>query len=806
MEEMYDKIFEGLNSAQTEAVKAIDGPSLILAGAGSGKTRVLTCRVANLIAHGVNPQQILSLTFTKKAAGEMKDRISGLVGEYSARRIYMGTFHSIFCRFLRTYSDRLGYPKEFTIYDQSDSRSVIKQCIKELELDEKNYKPNAIQSRISLAKNNLKTVAGYRADASLMESDFAARRGRTIDVYELYQKKCKAAGVMDFDDILVNMNILLRDCPDVCEAIATQFKYILVDEYQDTNQAQYIILRRLADKGRNICVVGDDSQSIYSFRGAIIENILRFQKDYPEAKVFKLEQNYRSTQTIVNAANSLIRKNEGRLPKECFSKASYGEKIGVLKAYTDQEEGFLIASSIIEKIYLTKATYDSFAILYRTNAQSRAIEEALRRKNLPYRIYSGHSFYDRAEVKDMLAYFRLVVNPKDDESFRRIINNPARNIGDTTIQRLSAVAGEAGCSLFDAILLPAEKLVGAGVRQSTVDRLRDFAKIIWEIHENASTTDAYALASAIGERSGYLLMLKNDSSLEGLSRFENVEALYNSIKDAMDENEEMQKIESEYNTEEAGGSDTEHALFTMSEYLENISLMTEVEREDSETDEEDANNKIVLMTVHASKGLEFPFVYIAGMEENLFPSETSNGSLREIEEERRLFYVALTRAQRAVTVSFSKNRMRWGKTESNPISRFIKEIDKQYIDFDFDDDDDLYTTTSHSKTDFLTYRNNGGYYSRTDSNIRNNSYTNQPRSFTQPSKPLPPRTSGEAFTPSPVSELRVGQTVEHDRFGYGRIMSFDGEGANIKAVVDFQNGGSKTLLLKFAKLRIVKEQ
>ena len=434
-------ILEGLNPAQAEAVRQTEGPTLIIAGAGSGKTRVLTCRIAWLLAHDVKPGEVMALTFTKKAAGEMKERIAALVGERKARWICMGTFHSVFVRFLREFADRLGYPQQFTIWDQSDSKSAIKQCIKELELDDKVYKPGYIQSRISLAKNNLCTVAAYRKDAQLQEEDRARKQFRLVDVYARYAEKCKQAGAMDFDDILLNMLILFKYHPDAMEAIAARFRYILVDEYQDTNYVQYLIVKYLAKRHNNICVVGDDSQSIYSFRGARIENILRFRKDYPEAKLFRLEQNYRSTQMIVNAANSVIAHNSNRIPKECFSKAEVGEKIQIIKAFTEQEEAYLTASSIVERIYTDKAPYSSFVILYRTNAQSRAFEENLRRKNLPYRIYGGHSFYERAEVKDMLAYFRLAVNPHDDEAFRRVINNPPRGIGDTSMERLALLAG-----------------------------------------------------------------------------------------------------------------------------------------------------------------------------------------------------------------------------------------------------------------------------------------------------------------------------------------------------------------------------
>lgn len=774
MDNNVSNLFDGLNSAQREAVMCVDGPSLIIAGAGSGKTRVLTCRVAHILESGCRPGEVLALTFTKKAAGEMKNRIAGMVGERKARWICMGTFHSIFIRFLREFADKLGYPKEFTIYDQSDSRSVIKHCIKELNLDDKTYKPNQIQSRISLAKNNLVTVTGYRNNIALMEADRSSRHPRIVDIYELYQKKCKAAGAMDFDDILLNMNILLRDHPEALESIAARFKYIMVDEYQDTNHSQYIILKKLAASHGNICVVGDDSQSIYGFRGARIENILRFQKDYPDAKIFRLEQNYRSTQIIVNAANSLISKNEHRLKKECFSRGDEGEKIKLIKAFTEGEEARLVVSSIIERIHRDKAAYSDFAILYRTNAQSKPLEDNLRAKNLPFRIYGGHAFYDRAEIKDMLAYFKLVVNPMDDESLRRVINTPARGIGDTSIERLSAAATQAGCSLYDATMLANEKLYAAGLKDAAITRMRAFTAMLAPLIEKRGVSDCYDMAVAIGNASGYLASLHEDNSIEGQARFGNVEELYNSIKDySEEENESRQTMADD-------GDGQVDSLVTLSDYLENIYLMSEAEKDDSQDPDADNSNKITLMTVHASKGLEFPYIYIAGMEENLFPSEQMNEGAEKIEEERRLFYVALTRAEKAVTLSFAQNRRKWGHEEtSNRPSRFIREIDSRYL----------------ASGDFSVFT---------------------PPASTTAARPAPRpaprpaavqqtqlRTPPADFTASAISDLRVGQRVEHDRFGYGVILSFDGEGAGKKAVVRFDNSGEKTLLLKFAKLRIM---
>ena len=779
-------LFEGLNNAQKAAVLHTEGPSLIIAGAGSGKTRVLTCRVAHILEEGCRPGEVLALTFTKKAAGEMKERVASLVGERKARWIQMGTFHSIFIRFLREYADPLGYPTHFTIYDQPDSRSVIKQCIKELELDEKNYRPALVQGILSKAKNGLITVAGYRADPEMTELDRIARRPRMADLYELYQKKCKAAGAMDFDDILLNMNILLKRFPEACAAIAARFRYILVDEYQDTNHAQYIILRRLAEPHHNICVVGDDSQSIYGFRGARIENILRFKKDYPEAKEFRLEQNYRSTQTIVGAAGSLIAHNERRLHKECYSLGDKGEKIGVIKAFTEGEEARLIASSIIERIYADKASYDHFAILYRTNAQSRVLEEALRARNLPYRIYGGHSFYERSEIKDLLAYFKLAVNPQDNESFRRVVNVPARGIGDTTIERLAAAAAAAGWPLYNAPLLADEQLYAAGLKDASIRKLREFVAMMEPFCEKAETTDCHSLAITIGNGSGYMPALRSDTSLEGISRFENATELFNGIKDFLErENELRQQLAGD-------GEAPVNPTVTLGDYLENIYLLSEAEKDETRDPDRDQTNRIALMTVHASKGLEFPYVYVAGMEENLFPSENRSGSPDEMEEERRLFYVALTRARKAVTVSYAQNRRKWGSEESNRPSRFLREIDLQYYATEPDTDRNRYDptpSTTFRKSDFRSARPTSGATARRPAAI--------------PSRPGPVHTPSANFAPSPIADLQVGQRVEHDRFGYGTLVSMEGDGANKKAVVTFDTGGQKTLLLKFAKLRIV---
>ena len=810
MEGSANHIFDQLNDAQAQAVRNIDGPCLIIAGAGAGKTRVLTCRIANAIACGAAPSEILALTFTKKAANEMKSRIATLVGENRARWIWMGTFHSIFIRFLRDYADKLGYPQQFTIYDQSDSRAAVKQCIKELELDEKVYKPTEIANRISSAKNNLITAAVYANTPQAIEQDKMARKGRISDIYSLYAKKCKIAGAMDFDDILVNTNILLRDFPEALEQISSRFRYILVDEYQDTNFAQYVILKKLAARHRNICVVGDDSQSIYAFRGARVENILSFHKDYPEATIFRLEQNYRSTQTIVNAANSLISKNEHRLEKTCFSEGAMGEKIEVLSGFTEQEESYLVASKIVDRIYTAKAQYSDFAILYRTNAQSRSIEEALRKRNLPYRIYAGFSFYDRAEVKDMLAYFRLVINPLDDEAFRRVVNFPARGIGETSLSYLAALAASKGISMLDTVMLPDAELAAAGLKGGAIGKFRAFAAMILELNQKMAATDAYELALEIGNQSGALIAFKSDTTVDGLSKFQNVEALYNSIKDYVDE-----ETENRANGDEALIGDI---IITLSEYVENITLLSAVERDGGHADD---NNKISLMTVHASKGLEFPYVFIIGLEENLFPSAIDLMP-SDIEEERRLFYVALTRAEKGVTLSYANNRMRWGKSESNDVSRFIREIDSRFLTGSIPMRSGARAASNASMGAAFSRQFGGGSYGRPSYGTNYTSGGDRPAygyprkaaqapASSTPPRPVPPaptrpssHTPTPGFTPDPVASLQVGQRVEHDRFGFGTILSFDGDGAGMKAVVKFEDGTTKTLLLKFAKLRVAR--
>ena len=804
-------IFEGLNSEQKAAVSCVDGPVLIVAGAGSGKTRVLTSRIAYILEKGCDPSAVLALTFTKKAASEMKERIALMVGEKKARRLYMGTFHSVFIRFLREFAESLGYPRTFTIYDTGDSISAIKTCLKELQLDDKVYKPKDVLSRISMAKNNLVTAAAYRRNATAIQNDAAARKPRIVDIYDLYAYKCRQAGVMDFDDILLNMNILLRDNPAALESISGRFRYIMVDEYQDTNYAQYLILKKLSEAHKNLCVVGDDSQSIYAFRGAKIENILNFKKDYPTHHIFRLEQNYRSTKVIVDAANSLIARNSARIPKECYSLGEEGEKIRLIQAYTEQEEALLIASSIVSRIQSEHAEYQDFAILYRTNAQSRALEEALRKRNLPYMIYSGNSFFERAEVKDVMAYFKLAVNVNDDESFKRVVNKPARGIGDTSMTALASAAVRHGTSLFKAAF--AEDLEAFGLKAAAIKKIREFCEMMSRLSVRAHKEDAYAVASAIAMDSGIFIHYKSDTSIEGQARTANVEELLNSVKTYIDErhNEMFEEMQAEGEVTDGVELTAEDMpVVTLNDYLENVSLLSAVDVED----EDGGNNKISLMTVHSSKGLEYPYVFVAGMEENIFPSGGFLATESEIEEERRLFYVAMTRAKKVLMLSFAQTRMRNGKHESNSPSRFVKEVDQKYImnplSSGKDDDEPRQSFAGVWKKQPFASRSGYQYgqssrpvvEKRPAAGNVDSRPASSPRPVSRP-QPVPKRMPDAEFIPTPVLQLKAGQRIEHNRFGYGKILEISGEVTDLKAKIRFDEHGEKILLLKYAKIRAI---
>ena len=799
------EILRDLNPEQLKAVECIEGPMLIVAGAGSGKTRVLTSRIAYLISQGVPPERILALTFTKKAAGEMKDRIARMVGERQARRIQMGTFHSVFIRFLREFAGVIGFPATFTIYDTTDSVSAVKNCIKQLSLDDKVYKPKEVYSRISKAKNDLVTPTPYMNGAEgYREGDRLHKKPEIYRVYALYCQMCRQSGVMDFDDILLYMNILLKNSPEALESIAGRFTHILVDEYQDTNAAQYLILKKLAARPpHNICVVGDDSQSIYGFRGAQIQNILSFQKDFPDARLFRLERNYRSTQMIVNAANTLIAKNEGRIPKNCVSMGEAGEKIRLVRSFTEQEEAMQIVSAIITRMRTDRAEYSDFAILYRTNSQSRALEEQLRRRNIPYLIYSGNSFFERAEVKDVMAYLKLAVNLNDDEAFRRVVNKPARGIGDTSVSALSNAAREGGMSLFRAAYRP--DLESFGLRGAAVAKIRTFCDMMGKAAAQVQDGDAYDVAMTLASESGIFLFFKADDSVEGQSRFQNVQELLNSIKGYV---EEMHGDYVNALVEDGVVSDAslvqekDLPVVHLGDFLENVSLLSNADVAEDET-----LNKVALMTVHSAKGLEFPYVFVAGMEENLFPSGGWLLTEGDLEEERRLFYVALTRAKKAVTLSYTETRMRNGKHESNAPSRFLREIAPQYLqnplrreDFEASREEDEPRGFSWGFGD-RSWRGKGDAFpyakKKADAPGKASPFPYEKKTVL----PEKPPVIDANFVPDPMSSFHVGDRIEHNRFGVGKVLEISGQIPELKARILFEKYGEKLLLLKYAKIR-----
>lgn len=789
MNQKLQTILEGLNDEQKKAVEAMEGPVLIVAGAGSGKTRVLTSRVAYMMASGVDPARILALTFTKKAATEMKERIALMVGNVAAKRVTMGTFHAIFVRFLREYAEFLGYPKDFTIYDSSDSISAIKSCIKALGLDDKLYKPKDVLGRISSAKNNLITCESYATRTELLNADSQARKPRICDLYRLYQDKMRNSGVMDFDDILLNMNILLRDNREALLSLSDRFSYIMVDEYQDTNFSQYNIIRKLTLQHHNICVVGDDSQSIYAFRGARVQNILNFQKDYPECKVIRLERNYRSTQTIVNAANSVIEHNSSRIPKNCYSEADAGEKIRILECMNEIEEAARITSEVSIRKSVENGHYSDFAILYRTNSQSRAIEDALRRRNIPYMVYSGNSFYERAEIKDMMSYLKLVANVNDDESFKRVVNKPTRGIGDTSVEALTKAANAHKTSLFKAIWL--DDLASFDLKSAAQARLKDFGEKISRLSAKVLTIDANVLARETADDMGYLDFLKKDTSQEGVNKLENVNELLDSIETYVQER-----------TDEALENEQQPTEIALPDFLENVSLLSNA---DTSADG-DENDKVALMTVHSSKGLEFPYVIIAGMETNLFPSLSMMGSSRDLEEERRLFYVALTRAKKSVVITHCDSRLRNGKTETNELSMFVKEIDPKYLANPPAPSRPSFGT-SYGRSSAVRYESRTPRHdsaSRPDFASRQKPQSPMPKVQSPRAAAVPPPVQLD-FVPDKMEVFRAGQRVEHNRFGSGRIISLTGEIPELRAEVEFDAYGKKILLLKYAKMRVEKE-
>ncbi len=762
------KYLENLNEAQLQAVINTEGPSLVIAGAGSGKTRVLTNRIAHLLSQGVRSSAVLALTFTNKAAREMKERITHMVGPQIARYLWMGTFHSVFSRILRAEASTLGYPSTFTIYDTQDAKSLLRTIIKSLSLDEAVYKPGVVMSRISAAKNNLVTPGAYMANSSVREADKMARIPKTGEIYAEYARRCKNAGAMDFDDLLLLTNLLFRDHPEILEKYQQAFQYILVDEYQDTNFSQYMIVKKLAEPHQNICVVGDDAQSIYAFRGARIENILNFKNDYPEFKTYKLEQNYRSTQTIVNAANSLIAKNKNQIHKTVFSENESGHKIKVITAINDQEEGFLVANEIHEIRMREHDNWSDFAILYRTNAQSRIFEEVLRKRNIPYKIYGGLSFYQRKEIKDILAYFRLAINTRDDESFKRIINYPARGIGATTIGRIEEEASRQNASMWE-IASNIQHLTKAGLNSGSAKKVTEFIELLSRFGEKAAQTEAFEMAQQIATQAGILAEFYQDKSPESISRSENIQELLNAIK-----------LFSDSAQEEGRGN-------LLANFMEEVSLLT-----DQDQDKSDDVDKITMMTVHSSKGLEFNNVFIVGMEENLFPSGFSGTmTLAELEEERRLFYVALTRARKKAFLSCAQQRFRWGKLDFSNPSRFIGEIDLHFLDIQ----NSRMFPQFHSRV--LAEE---GKLPPQPARSSHSQPLNRQQQVTRTGTTATPLSDN--FEADDPATFEAGMYIEHQRFGRGKIIEIQGVMPEAKAKVFFPNQGEKQLLLKFAKLKI----
>lgn len=768
---------KGLNEAQYEAVTTLEGPLMVLAGAGSGKTRVLTMRIAHLITNLVDPFNILALTFTNKAAKEMKERIAKVVGQSEARSLWMGTFHSVFARILRSEAHYIGFPSNFTIYDSQDSLNVIRKVLKELKIDSDLYKPKKVQARISSYKNNLVTVKAYFNNPELMEADERANMKNIGAIYQKYVEVCFRNGAMDFDDLLLRTNELLTRFPEVLAKYQDRFRYILVDEYQDTNHSQYLIVKALASKFENICVVGDDAQSIYSFRGANIYNILNFKKDYPDAVTVSLEQNYRSTQNIVNAANVVISKNLQQFKKNVFSDNEEGEKIKIYRSLSDADEANFVASNIWEQHNSDQKRFTDFAILYRTNSQTRAFEDALRRKNIPYKVYGGLSFYQRKEVKDLIGYLRILVNENDSEALTRIINYPARGIGETTQNKLIVFADSQNVSVSQVLDNLGFYAPNLGLNNGILTKLADFWSMIKAFQVMLKTENAYNVAMEVAKRSGIIKFLKDDQTPEGISRVENIQELMNSMQGFIEEQQQLEDGDA-----------------SLSSFLENIALSA-----DTQTDKNEDGDQVSLMTIHLSKGLEFPVVHVVGLEENLFPSFMSSSTREELEEERRLFYVALTRAEKQVFFTYAVSRFQWGKITSAEPSRFLSEVDEQYLEF--------INPATESR-----FMNNSGLKSNIfDDELAEPRFfkKKEPKKTIEKNEPTPipqnlkPVATARIINPSGNSsqDIEVGDRVRHDRFGVGEVIFLDGTDAqNIKAKVKFQHEGEKNLILKFAKL------
>ncbi|UIR57173.1 exodeoxyribonuclease V subunit gamma [Sphingobacterium sp. SRCM116780] len=752
----------GLNPSQRGAVEQMDGPVMIVAGAGSGKTRVITYRVAHLIQKGVDPFNILVLTFTNKAAKEMRNRIMSVVGA-EAKNIWMGTFHSVFAKILRVEAELIGYPRNFTIYDTDDTKSLLRSILKEMNLDDKLYNVNHVYGRISQAKNNLISPQEYNKNEGLKAEDISNGRGQLGEIYMTYAQRCYRAGAMDFDDLLFKTNVLLNKHPEVLHKYQHQFKYLMVDEYQDTNFSQYLIVKRLAAVNENICIVGDDAQSIYAFRGANIQNILNFQKDYPTVKVFKLEQNYRSTQMIVNAANSVIANNQNQLEKNVFSDNEEGEKIKVSRAFSDNEEGKIVADLIVQEKSLKSLNYKDFAILYRTNAQSRAMEEALRKINIPYKIYGGTSFYQRKEIKDLIAYFRLTFNPNDEEALKRVINYPRRGIGDTTIEKIVIAADQHQYRLWDVVVNAQMFMDGRSAAS-----VGGFGQMILSFQAMSKTHNAFDMAMHIAQHSSILKELYEDKSVEGLTRYEHIQELLNGIK----EFSEREDIEDR-------GLDV---------YMQDIALLT-----NDDNDKDPNADTVSMMTIHSSKGLEFPVVFIVGLEENLFPSQLALNSRSELEEERRLFYVAVTRAEKKLLLSYATSRYRWGTLNNCEPSRFLDELNPSCLDLDFKPRQSSSAASGGFQGERIAWQQK-----------ESDSFSKpKPKPFKTTSILPKAHTPSAGFAPSDTNNLQVGMEVEHERFGFGKVVNLEGSKGELKATIFFKDLGQKQLLLKFAKLRII---
>ena len=757
-----NNLLQNLNPSQLEPTLQTDGPMIVIAGAGSGKTRVLTYKIAYLMSKGVDAFNILALTFTNKAAREMKERISSMLDDNESKNLWIGTFHSVFAKILRIEADKLGYPTNFTIYDTQDSQKLVSSIISELNLDKEIYKYKQIYSRISSYKNSLITVKAYNSNNELIESDRQARRPRLIDIYSEYVNRCFKAGAMDFDDLLLKTNELLSRFPQVLSKYQNMFRYVLVDEYQDTNHSQYLIVKALSDKFQNICVVGDDAQSIYGFRGANINNILNFQKDYDDVKLFKLEQNYRSTKNIVKAANSLIEKNQKRLEKVVWTDNDEGSKIKVNRLLTDGEEGRFVASSIFENKNSQQLQNKDFAILYRTNAQSRAFEDSLRKRNIPYRVYGGLSFYQRKEIKDVLAYLRLIINENDEEAFKRVINFPARGIGQTTINKLIVQANTTNVSLFS--LCKDLDRIEVNISTSIKLKVSNFINLIESFKISARTKNAFDIANEVVNDTGIIKTYSALTSVEDQAKIQNIEEMLNGIKDFVEIQKEIP---------ESTGS--------ISEFLEDVALATDLDKDDQDT------NKVALMTIHLAKGLEFPIVYIVGLEENLFPSAMNLNSRNDLEEERRLFYVALTRAEKEAYLSYALSRYRWGKLTDSEPSRFIDEINEEYLD--------ILTPINENK--FKPLIRSTPNHEPSFNKLRFKKVTAKPKGNFK--KIQETSNKSNLFD----NKLVVGNVVEHIRFGKGEVVNIEGRGADVKAEIKFENGGLKKLLLRFAKLKII---